>query len=1227
MRRKRIIGVALSVLLAITSTLSPVGPTGKAEQASAKAEQVSETKQEVTETEPQELPAAETEQATEPKDGTYKPNQVIIEYSKNALPVKQGKKSLLQSVRKNRHAAKTFGRAMRATGDSNKAATTFAAQTGILSEYLGDDFVIEDTLCVGKEGDLVYSLVSSTSLSTKEMIRILKGKEKILAITPNTHIRRQAEADTSYPDYSRNDTYASAMYQQHSPEAKNTGGHSVYSRGYDAEKIPAQNLSIALKKTAQSTAEPEVVAVVDTGIYTDHEDLCENLWENPGNIGLMGDHGYDFLGNSPKLIDDNDHGTHCSGTIAARVGNGIGVAGASDNKVKLMGLRILGASGTGGGGDLFDAYAAFCYIAKAKENGVNIHLVNNSWVAEDSFSTGANKDIFEKMYKLGITLFFAAGNSTSNLDAINNDPANTMSDNLIVVGALREDGEPTSFSNFGNETVDLYTSGQNILSSVAKNKYLPVLFDRERLAKTTEYYGEFSSDMIGKSSYDGKPVLGDDCNFNPNPSDVKTFDAPRFYGPSGASMELSASSKSGLSDSAKPASLSLKIKGLKKGSTCYVWFPYKKSVYSNGKNTYFSILYNYLRQESNATGKLRPGEIVKKKNGQVDLYEVGSTYGLSDSVDRLERSEISTKLMSYDESISARVDSYGIGFKISDISLDSEEDGYVTLAIDSLGVSKPDVSENDFVRYNYLSGTSMACPSAVGFASLVALMYPEGSKAAGGKKGKAYVDFFRNKIFSLTTHSEKLEGLCRTEGYLDFRRLENPTPVIDQMKVNTSKKTITLTGTGLDATTKLFYKRIIGEGEKTEIPIGTTGAGLYAVKNKSGSITIKNAGSLIGTYTRMYVETQGLTGTSAEFIVDGEKTFTNIGVNDYWFYSLLTDKKGSKLYAITNDPVGELAVYKPSKKEFTRVHTKSFAEQLYDFLDKKGVLAPTLYYHEDRSIKCSSLNLQNYSINGINRRIVKVEMDSEFVYVLMSVNLNKKKPKWEMKLLKNIPKAVSGNAEVSDVGSIGKYLYVFGGIPEDDEKNAIKSKHIYRLDTSNGKWKKMSATLPVEMGVTNCVTYDGAIYLMAGTIVTDDGTMERDPAIYKFDGTKLTKMKTKLMSDFRGYYEFNKTEDGYHPIQIPAFVPVKNGILIHGISVDGYGNTFIYNPKKDKLSPVYATIEPGLCSGEWNIGVVTKKGFYVGRKNNDDSWNTIVTRLYLLKPGKDTFTLPTAMKK
>lgn len=103
---------------------------------------------------------------------------------------------------------------------------------------------------------------------------------------------------------------------------------------------PGADISAVTAWDSRTGAGDVVVAVVDTGVDTTHPDLIPNLWHNPGEVpgdGLDNDrngfvddvYGWNFVSDSPDVRDDNLHGTHVAGTIAAAGNNGVGVAGVS----------------------------------------------------------------------------------------------------------------------------------------------------------------------------------------------------------------------------------------------------------------------------------------------------------------------------------------------------------------------------------------------------------------------------------------------------------------------------------------------------------------------------------------------------------------------------------------------------------------------------------------------------------------------------------------------------------------------------------------------------------------------------------------------------------------------------------------------------------------------------------------------------------------------------------
>src|SRR5262249_61369508 len=94
-----------------------------------------------------------------------------------------------------------------------------------------------------------------------------------------------------------------------------------------------------------------------------HPGRAANVWSNPGGIGgcAAGTHGFNAITRTCDPRDDNNHGSHVSGTIGAVGNNGVGVVGVNWT-VTLMGLKFLDA---GGSGSTADAITAIDFAGRA----------------------------------------------------------------------------------------------------------------------------------------------------------------------------------------------------------------------------------------------------------------------------------------------------------------------------------------------------------------------------------------------------------------------------------------------------------------------------------------------------------------------------------------------------------------------------------------------------------------------------------------------------------------------------------------------------------------------------------------------------------------------------------------------------------------------------------------------------------------------------------------------
>lgn len=241
-----------------------------------------------------------------------------------------------------------------------------------------------------------------------------------------------------------------------------------------------------------------VVAVIDTGIDVNHRDLAENLWQNPGETGLVQSeyckkqsnahslkecnkarngvdddgngfvddlHGWNFVASNGQLTDNHGHGTHIAGIIGARGGNGFGISGVSPN-VSLMILKYYDPKAANTN-NLKNTVQAIRYAIKMKADIINYSGGGTDYSAEEY---AAVKDA----ERAGILFVAAAGNERSNSDEPGKHyyPADYELTNIISVTAVnREDNKVLPSSNYGVRTVDIAAPGENIYSALPNNAF------------------------------------------------------------------------------------------------------------------------------------------------------------------------------------------------------------------------------------------------------------------------------------------------------------------------------------------------------------------------------------------------------------------------------------------------------------------------------------------------------------------------------------------------------------------------------------------------------------------------------------------------------------------------------------------------------------------------------------------------------------------------------------
>lgn len=217
-----------------------------------------------------------------------------------------------------------------------------------------------------------------------------------------------------------------------------------------------------------------IVAVLDTGLDLDHEDIAANLWTNSEEVagngidddknGYIDDiHGWDFVGGDgdpsagPMSSSSSEaiaHGTLIAGEIGAVGNNGLGVTGVAW-KVKIMPVRMLNDQGSG---TEYDAANAIRYAVKNGAKVINLSFAGNETHAS---LTSAVKDA----YTNGVVVVAAMGNDGRDTD---NDPVypaclrTTSEDWVIGVTAVDEADRGASFTNYGAICADIAAPGTDI---------------------------------------------------------------------------------------------------------------------------------------------------------------------------------------------------------------------------------------------------------------------------------------------------------------------------------------------------------------------------------------------------------------------------------------------------------------------------------------------------------------------------------------------------------------------------------------------------------------------------------------------------------------------------------------------------------------------------------------------------------------------------------------------
>lgn len=1013
---------------------------------------------------------------------------------------------------------------------------------------LGEDIIVESscdfssrtakngsvsTQSINKAKDnFTISLVKSDKLSTKELLARLKKDKNVLKAEPNyiVHI-------TQTGDYSK---YLWGL--------NNQGQNG----GTEGEDIKKDSL-----KDKELSSEEKVIAIADTGVNYNHEDLKNIMWNNPYTDQIKGEHGYDFVNMDDDPMDDMGHGSHCAGIIAGDAGNGTGITGvAADSNTKIMALKWLDSDGYG---EIYDVINAYNYIYQMQQLGVNVIAVNNSWgVYADSIygEVAILQDAMDLVGQNGALSICAAGNETADIDEDIMIPGSYKSDYIITVAASQEDGDLAEFSCYGDESVDLAAPGTDILSSVSDEVFNPSIYDEKEKIDLCNYFTDFEDEMIENQPGEvGKIVTGDEFSYsvlNDGEGEVSIEkDKEHFFG----------------TKNADSASVRWSVKNAKEGETYYLCIPYHL------EKSDTSIYHSYMFKED-------APELDYDMPSIMEIYDFavtsGSAFNVEEEVAKADENwtglggiYVYGKENYWSHLVYPSVNKMKkAGERMHVFKLFIMKDGDYALNFDDYGISKENVKSQEFGQYDFYNGTSMAAPYVTGAVALLKSLYPKESAMET-----------RIRLLGSTTAKESLKGKVASEGVLDLSKAISPNPVISGGSID-AKGVVTVEGA--------FF------GENPALTVN--GIKMTPLSCDSTKVTFQAEANTI-----LDVEiTRGDDKTSRKFIFITGKEIKKKGVADNLLNSesdFISD--GDKMYYI--DGMGNITVYDVNNDSaYMEADSEEYKDAALPILYStalEGMYNITkLFESEVKNI--ISYNYYTFATSTAHSKELYSALRLDLGYAQTNILVKYDVTKSDWVKVADIPKEFRDVQGASMASYAGK-LYLLGGYNLETQK-AVST--VYCYDTVKNTWMKV-ADMPEGRFFAKAMQTKGKLVVTLG-----GNGKEASSENYIFDGTNWT-VGTKLegvLDTLKAmveipYEEGMETEEGM--VVVPMFemayrtMPyydaavgiTEDGLIYTGIRVEKLGNTFTYNVSED----TYASTGKMLTTNSNNDMVF---GASIGRK-------------------------------
>lgn len=307
---------------------------------------------------------------------------------------------------------------------------------------------------------------NENSINENEMLRKINAHPQVKAVQFN-HFVEERILEPNDPSYADGTQW----------DMNNTGQNN----GTNDADIDAPEAWELCTGGLTSAGDTVVMAVVDGGFFINHQDL--NFWKNYAEIagnnidddnnGYVDDvNGWNAYNNN-GTITSSQHGTHVSGTVAAKGNNNLGVAGVNWNG-KVMAIQA--SSGTES-----VVVAGYAYAFKLRQMYNQTNGTSGAFVVSTNSSFGVNNGnpanypiwcgMYDSLGAVGILSAGATANANYNIDATGDMPTACANNHLITVtNTDRNDVKATS-AGYGLTTIDLGAPGSTIFSTTPNNAY------------------------------------------------------------------------------------------------------------------------------------------------------------------------------------------------------------------------------------------------------------------------------------------------------------------------------------------------------------------------------------------------------------------------------------------------------------------------------------------------------------------------------------------------------------------------------------------------------------------------------------------------------------------------------------------------------------------------------------------------------------------------------------